>query len=134
MMLRYWLCCLVALAPMLQAAEPLLSSRFADIAYGSQDSFIQDLLRQRAPANINAPGARYRNPLVSEVQWHGKEGLVMTQQAWFLGQPYQLVVVILPSDNKPLYKSRRVLIECRLPGALSRSEAIQRCYQQQSRP
>ncbi|WKE65563.1 hypothetical protein PVT67_18155 [Gallaecimonas kandeliae] len=133
-MMRWLVVTLLLLCPCLAPAatpEPLLSSRFADIAYSDQDSFLKDLLRRRDPRHLQAPGASYKAPVVSAINWQGKEGVVLTQRAWFLGEPYHLVVFIVASDYKPLYKTRRVHIECRLEGNLSRRDAIERCRRQQ---
>ncbi|WP_417356893.1 hypothetical protein [Gallaecimonas pentaromativorans] len=122
---------LAAVSLPLQAEEPLLSSRFMDIAYPSRDAFVKDLLRQRRPAALDAPGARYRAPVVSPVLWQNKEAVVLTQQALLSGQPYHLVVFIVGADNKPLYRGRRYHIECRLAGRYTRQQAIDSCRTQQ---
>jgi len=115
------------------SSDPLLSSRFMDIAYPNRQAFIKDLLRQRRPSELNTPSETFQDPVVSALEWQHRDAVVLTQQARLSGRTYHFVVFIFGSDSRPLYRSRRYSIECRLAGYYARQQAIDACKRQQQR-
>ncbi|WP_406665174.1 hypothetical protein [Gallaecimonas sp. GXIMD1310] len=115
------------------AREPLLSSHYGDIAYANEKSFESNLLKLRDPKKLAAPGARYGQPVVTPTRWLNRKAVVLTQRAWYFESPYHLVVIIVGTDNRPLYRSHRIHLDCQLPGNLTRRAAITTCMQQQQK-
>ncbi|WP_341502418.1 hypothetical protein [Gallaecimonas sp. GXIMD4217] len=125
---RIWLLAACLVPTLALGRTPHLSSRYADLAYANEESFLIDLWRWRDPKRLNAPGARYQEPFVGKTQLSWTDDVVVISQvAAFQGRAHHLIFFITGTTNKPIYKDRRLLFECKLAGRMSMENAINRC-------